>query len=48
MHIAVLGTGDVGMRLGSKLVALDHKVMMGSRTASNPKAADSQMVRKLD
>ena len=39
MRIAILGTGMVGERLGSKLVALGHEVRMGSRTADNPKAA---------
>jgi 8-hydroxy-5-deazaflavin:NADPH oxidoreductase len=40
MRIGVLGTGDVGGRLGSKLVSLDHEVKMGSRTAQNAKAAE--------
>jgi 8-hydroxy-5-deazaflavin:NADPH oxidoreductase len=39
MRIAVLGTGDVGNRLATKLVSLGNEVMMGSRTAMNPKAA---------
>jgi predicted dinucleotide-binding enzyme len=38
MKIAVLGTGDVGRRIGSKLVAAGHDVMLGSRTADNEKA----------
>ncbi|HEY4221537.1 MAG TPA: NAD(P)-binding domain-containing protein [Myxococcota bacterium] len=38
MKIAVLGTGMVGETIGSKLVALGHDVMMGSRSASNEKA----------
>lgn len=38
MKIAVLGTGAVGQRIASKLVALGHEVMMGSRTAGNEKA----------
>jgi hypothetical protein len=38
MKIAVLGTGDVGRRIGSKLVAAGHDVMIGSRTADNDKA----------
>jgi len=38
MKIAVLGTGNVGDTIGSKLVELGHEVMMGSRTASNEKA----------
>ena len=40
MRIGVLGTGDVGRRLGSKLVSLGHEVKMGSRTAGNAKAAE--------
>lgn len=40
MRIGVLGTGDVGIRLGSKLVSLGHDVKMGSRTAENAKAAE--------
>lgn len=35
MRIAVLGTGDVGKRLASKLVELGHEVRMGSRTADH-------------
>lgn len=38
MNIAVFGTGTVGNTIGSKLIELGHKVMMGSRTASNEKA----------
>jgi 8-hydroxy-5-deazaflavin:NADPH oxidoreductase len=38
MKIAVLGTGSVGNAIGSKLVALGHEVVMGSRTAGNEKA----------
>jgi len=37
-NIAILGTGMVGDAIGSKLVSLGHKVMMGSRTANNEKA----------
>ena len=40
MRIAVLGTGMVGNAIASKLVALDHEVMMGSRTAGNSKASE--------
>jgi predicted dinucleotide-binding enzyme len=36
--IAVLGTGNVGDTIGSKLIELGHEVMMGSRTADNAKA----------
>ena len=39
MKIAVLGTGSVGTTIGDKLIALGHEVMMGSRDATNPKAA---------
>jgi predicted dinucleotide-binding enzyme len=38
MKYAVLGTGMVGEALATKLVALGHEVMMGSRTATNEKA----------
>jgi predicted dinucleotide-binding enzyme len=38
MDIGVLGTGLVGQTISSKLVQIGHKVMMGSRTADNPKA----------
>ena len=37
-NIAILGTGMVGEVLGTKLVSLGHKVMMGSRTENNEKA----------
>jgi predicted dinucleotide-binding enzyme len=40
VRVGVLGTGNVGSRLGSKLVALGHEVKMGSRTAENAKAAE--------
>jgi hypothetical protein len=40
MKHAILGTGDVGRTIASKLVELGHEVMMGSRTADNPKATD--------
>src|SRR5215510_14356331 len=40
MNLGVLGTGMVGYAIASKLVALDHEVMMGSRTAGNSKAAE--------
>lgn len=36
--VAVLGTGNVGDTIGSKLVEVGHTVMMGSRTAGNEKA----------
>ncbi len=38
MKIAVLGTGQVGDAIASKLVSLGHNVKMGSRTADNEKA----------
>ncbi|MCU0361100.1 MAG: NAD(P)-binding domain-containing protein [Bacteroidia bacterium] len=38
MKIAILGTGNVGHTIGSKLIVLGHQVMMGSRTSKNEKA----------
>ncbi|MGW6389427.1 NADPH-dependent F420 reductase [Streptomyces sp. NPDC055103] len=38
MKVAVLGTGEVGRRLATKLVSLGHEVTMGSRTADNAEA----------
>ncbi|MBP7270190.1 MAG: NAD(P)-binding domain-containing protein [Bacteroidia bacterium] len=38
MRISILGTGNVGDTIGSKLVELGHDVMMGSRSANNEKA----------
>jgi 8-hydroxy-5-deazaflavin:NADPH oxidoreductase len=38
MKIAVLGTGQVGETIASKLVSLGHQVKMGSRTTNNEKA----------
>lgn len=38
MKIAVLGTGNVGDTIGSKLIEVGHEVMMGSRTSDNEKA----------
>ena len=38
VKIAVLGTGMVGQAVGSKLVAVGHEVLMGSRAAGNEKA----------
>jgi predicted dinucleotide-binding enzyme len=38
VHVAVLGTGIVGRTLGTKLVALGHRVTMGSRRAGNESA----------
>jgi len=39
MKLGVLGTGSVGQAIGGKLVALGHQVKMGSRSATNEKAA---------
>lgn len=39
MQIGILGTGIVGNTIGTKLVQLGYKTMMGSRTANNNKAA---------
>ena len=36
--IAVLGTGNVGETIGSKLIELGHTIAMGSRTLNNEKA----------
>ena len=38
MDIGILGTGIVGQTIGTRLVELGHKVMMGSRTADNKNA----------
>jgi len=40
MRIGVLGTGNVGRKLATKLVELGHDVMLGSRSADNPTAAE--------
>jgi predicted dinucleotide-binding enzyme len=39
MRIGILGTGVVGQTIGSRLVQLGHDVTLGSRTATNEKAA---------
>ena len=39
MRIGILGTGVVGQTIGSRLVQLGHDVMLGSRSATNEKAA---------
>ncbi|MEM9068869.1 MAG: NAD(P)-binding domain-containing protein [Myxococcota bacterium] len=36
MKIAVLGTGDVGRQIATRLVGLGHEVRLGSRTRDNP------------
>ena len=38
MKLGILGTGMVGSTIGSKLVALGHEVVMGSRKAGHKKA----------
>jgi len=38
MKTGVLGTGMVGQAIASKLVALGHDVMLGSRASTNPTA----------
>lgn len=38
LRIGVLGTGVVGQTVGTKLVELGHRVMMGSRQAGNDNA----------
>ena len=40
MKYGVLGTGDVARTIGDKLIELGHSVMIGSRTADNPQAAE--------
>ena len=40
MNIGILGTGTVGQTIGAKVVELGHTVKMGSRSASNEKAAE--------
>lgn len=40
MKIGVFGTGVVGKTIASKLAALGHEVKMGSRSATNEKAAE--------
>lgn len=40
MKIGILGTGMVGQTLATKLVALDHEVVMGAREAKNQNAND--------
>jgi len=39
MRIGVIGTGSVGATIATQLVAKDHEVRLGSRTADNEKAA---------
>jgi 8-hydroxy-5-deazaflavin:NADPH oxidoreductase len=37
MKIGILGTGDVGQRLGTGFLSIGHQVMMGSRDPKNEK-----------
>ena len=39
MKIGILGTGMVGNTIGTALVAKNHEVKMGSRSAVNDKAS---------
>ncbi len=39
LSLGILGTGIVGNTLGAKLVRSGHRVMMGSRSRANDKAA---------
>ena len=39
MRVGVLGTGVAGTTIATKLLALGHEVMLGSRTADNERAA---------
>jgi predicted dinucleotide-binding enzyme len=39
VRVGILGTGVVGQTIGGKLVSLGHEVKLGSRTATNEKAA---------
>lgn len=40
MNIGVLGTGEVGRAIGTRLASAGHDVMMGSRSADNPTAVE--------
>jgi predicted dinucleotide-binding enzyme len=40
MKIGILGTGEVGNLLGSRLIENGHEVMMGGREANNQKGLD--------
>jgi len=39
MNIGILGTGNVGQIIGTRLIRLGHHVWMGSRSKDNPNAA---------
>src|SRR5258708_39609050 len=40
MKIGILGTGEVGNLLGSRLIENGHEIMMGGREANNQKGLD--------
>ncbi|WP_291767387.1 NADPH-dependent F420 reductase [Caldivirga sp. UBA161] len=40
MKIGVLGTGEVGRAIGTKLIQVGNEVMLGSRTRDNPAAVE--------
>lgn len=40
MRYGILGTGDVAHTIADKLIELGHEVMIGSRTADNPRAVE--------
>lgn len=40
MKIGILGTGQVGRTLASRLTGLDHDVVLGAREATNPRATE--------
>ena len=40
MRVGIIGTGNVGATLGTRLVELHHDVMMGSRERGNAKALE--------
>ena len=46
MKIGVLGTGDVGTNLASKLTELGHEVMLGSRSAEKARGLVKKMGAK--
>jgi predicted dinucleotide-binding enzyme len=37
VNVGILGSGDVGQALGRGFLTLEHRVMLGSREAENPK-----------
>lgn len=48
MKIGIIGTGIVGCTIGSKLIELEHSVMMGSRTPDNVKALEWAIKNRLN